>query len=202
MENRKVCNVCKQHKLHIEFCKNKASKDGLNYKCNNCNKLARIKYLVNNKDKELKRHKLYKLNNKEKIKKNDKLYRLNNKHKEYGRQKIWRKNNPQKVKDKGKRARMKTDKSKFKNLSLLYKFGISLHEFELMVKKQSNLCAICNSQETLFDKRANKIRSLVVDHDHRSGKIRGLLCGACNKGLGLFKDNSEIIKKASEYLKL
>ncbi|MCZ2397864.1 MAG: endonuclease VII domain-containing protein [Chitinophagales bacterium] len=43
---------------------------------------------------------------------------------------------------------------------------------------------------------------MTVDHDHKTGNLQGLLCNGCNKGLGLFKDNPEILNKAKEYLEL
>lgn len=67
-----------------------------------------------------------------------------------------------------------------------------------MIALQGNKCAICGSEET--DKRRGKLRALAVDHDHETGKVRGLLCGACNKGIGLLKDDAEILRKAAAYL--
>jgi hypothetical protein len=58
-----------------------------------------------------------------------------------------------------------------------------------MKKSQENKCWICESKT-----------SLVVDHDHSTGKVRGLLCSLCNTSLGGFKDNIESLKKAIEYL--
>ena len=52
-----------------------------------------------------------------------------------------------------------------------------------------NLCCICGEKQ-----------ELVIDHDHRTGKVRGLLCGSCNKGLGFFKDNKKYLNSAIKYL--
>lgn len=73
------------------------------------------------------------------------------------------------------------------------KYGISLTEYEQMFYDQSGRCKICKTQSSGFPR-------LNVDHHHQSGKIRGLLCSACNQGLGHFKDSPEIIDKAREYL--
>lgn len=51
-------------------------------------------------------------------------------------------------------------------------------------------------------KRGQGLDVVAVDHSHKTGKFRGLLCNACNKGLGFFKDSSELLDKASAYLKL
>lgn len=63
-----------------------------------------------------------------------------------------------------------------------------------MVLAQGGLCAICG--ELPSGKRA----LLFIDHDHKTGKVRGLLCGACNAGLGYFKDTTSRMTKAIEYL--
>lgn len=68
-------------------------------------------------------------------------------------------------------------------------YGLNVEDYQKLVTKQSGLCAICQ----LYTK-------LVVDHDHSTGAIRGLLCGKCNKGIGLFKDNSSYLKNAAKYL--
>lgn len=53
---------------------------------------------------------------------------------------------------------------------------------------------VCNNPQT--GKRIN----LAIDHDHMTGKVRALLCGDCNAGLGLFRDNVELLNLAKEYL--
>jgi hypothetical protein len=62
-----------------------------------------------------------------------------------------------------------------------------------MVEDQNNLCKICK-------RPPNKIKKLCVDHCHISGKVRGLLCDKCNKGLGSFEDSLLSIKNALAYL--
>lgn len=73
-------------------------------------------------------------------------------------------------------------------------YGISLEEFNAKLAEQNHSCKICGAhQQTLK-------RSLCVDHCHKTGTIRGLLCDLCNRSLGLLKDNKEILKKAVAYL--
>lgn len=62
---------------------------------------------------------------------------------------------------------------------------------------QDGLCAICKAPETPEPKG-----NLHVDHDHTSGRVRGLLCFPCNAGLGSFKDDIERLEAAIEYLKM
>jgi hypothetical protein len=72
-----------------------------------------------------------------------------------------------------------------------------LLKFGELKDKQQGLCAICF--KGVSGMSSSKVR-LSVDHDHKTGKIRGLLCGACNVGLGHFKDDVSVLKKAIEYL--
>lgn len=118
------------------------------------------------------------------------------------KQNEWRKNNPEKRKAQKQRQIEKNGTWYSKN-KLLYKYrsieknyGISKEEYLEMLSKQNNKCLICDTHESKFK------RGLAVDHDHITGKIRGLLCHYCNGGLGHFKDNIENMIKAIEYLKV
>src|SRR5574337_715416 len=71
------------------------------------------------------------------------------------------------------------------------KFNLSVSDFDRMFTEQDGRCAICN-------KTSHKI--LCVDHDHTTGSVRDLLCDNCNKGLGNFFDNPEIMLSALSYL--
>lgn len=86
-----------------------------------------------------------------------------------------------------------------RNRQLLKNYGISLEKFNEMYLKQGGLCAVCNTPETAV--RDGKIMNLAVDHDHRTKKVRGLLCGACNTSLGLLRENETIISNLIKYLK-
>lgn len=82
-----------------------------------------------------------------------------------------------------------------------HNYGITPEEYDAKIEKQNNLCALCDKPETHVDRRANKVRALSVDHDHLTDEVRDLLCGNCNRGLGLFFDSPELLSKAIEYLK-
>lgn len=75
----------------------------------------------------------------------------------------------------------------------LAKYGITEHEYNMLLFFQNGVCAICGQ----LDKSG---RQLAIDHDHISGKNRALLCGSCNNGLGRFKDNVEALRNAANYL--
>lgn len=88
-----------------------------------------------------------------------------------------------------------TEAERRKRYSLKYTWGITPQEFEEKLKSQDYKCAICKSNET------RGIGSWHVDHDHKTGKIRELLCYNCNVGMGLFKDDIDILKKVIVYLR-
>lgn len=74
-------------------------------------------------------------------------------------------------------------------------FGITIDEYEERLKKQNGVCAICKQPEI---RRRNKLLS--VDHDHDTGFVRGLLCGACNTGIGQLHDSPKLLREAIAYL--
>ncbi len=75
------------------------------------------------------------------------------------------------------------------------KFGLAGKEYQLILDIQGRVCAICGASVSDNGKR------LAIDHDHKTGRIRGLLCNGCNVGLGMFRDNPKILRKAIRYLK-
>jgi hypothetical protein len=77
-------------------------------------------------------------------------------------------------------------------------FDITLADYGRMLVEQEGKCGICGGEET--STRNGKVKALGVDHDHTTGKIRGLLCVACNTGIGKFKDNRDLLLAAVKYL--
>ena len=120
-------------------------------------------------------------------------WRANNKDKWNSYNKVWKKNNPDKIKD--YKSRMyNIDNGKSAINKMKYTHGIGIEEYNVMHKGQEGRCAICGSR------KASKFGRLYIDHCHGTGKIRGLLCRNCNAGLGMFKDDPEIIMEAATYL--
>ena len=97
--------------------------------------------------------------------------------------KIWRQENP------------KLYKKVRKNYNLKRDYGITIDDYFLILQNQNYCCKICKKHESEF-----KI-AFAVDHSHKTGKVRGLLCMDCNIGLGLFKDDIMILDSAKLYLK-
>ena len=79
---------------------------------------------------------------------------------------------------------------------LRQKYGLSLQEYEQLVEQQDGRCAICGCDQPAGRGRWH------VDHDHTTGKVRGLLCHNCNVGLGNFKDDPRRLEAAVKYLTL
>lgn len=85
---------------------------------------------------------------------------------------------------------------------LVRKYGISLAEYNHMFEEREGLCDLCGNSETARTGRyvQEAPNWLAVDHDHETGKVRGLLCRDCNVALGLLKDDSYLLRKAADYL--
>lgn len=75
------------------------------------------------------------------------------------------------------------------------KYNITEDQYNNMLQEQSNRCLICNSESNAESKK------FAVDHCHKTGKVRGLLCSECNSGIGFLKENPDIMLSAIEYLK-
>ena len=80
--------------------------------------------------------------------------------------------------------------------TLKHIYGITVEEYEEIAAHQNHVCWICREEEK------TKRRRLHVDHDHKTGEIRGLLCVKCNSGLGGFRDSPELLERAIEYLRV
>ena len=78
--------------------------------------------------------------------------------------------------------------------------GITHDEFCEMWNLQAGRCAICAVRMVLASMSEGRAQTACVDHDHTTGAIRGLLCSACNRGLGLLRDSSVLLSSALRYL--
>ena len=87
-----------------------------------------------------------------------------------------------------------------KRYRIKHTYGITLEEFDALVEAQGNRCKICGEHETRWNNKSKRVQDLSIDHDHATGIIRGLLCNACNVGLGQFQDDPELLQKALDYL--
>lgn len=177
---RKLCSKCGVNKTYSEFGKSKLTKIGLYSSCKLCRKKDKIKFNQENPNYD----------------------------KEYARK--WREANKQKLKDyyisnrertrKWARERWRNNpnvRRTAKNCAIKKTYGISLEDYDKLLEKQAGVCVICGQ----LPKSNRKSNKLAIDHSHRTGKVRGLLCHRCNNGLGCYDDSIELLQKAVEYLK-
>ncbi len=107
-----------------------------------------------------------------------------------------------------KEARLKyreNNKERFKEVSKhknwLCKYNITPEFYKELLEKQRNICAICETNNPCGEgNNSNHLKNFAVDHCHITGKIRGLLCNKCNRGLGFFNDDVNLIKDVIYYL--
>jgi hypothetical protein len=113
-------------------------------------------------------------------------YRLTNGEKVRESSRKWREANPEKVRLRGKLYRAGSLRAN----------GLDINRtgYLELLASQGGTCAICH-------KAPPSHRRLAIDHDHKTGKIRGLLCNGCNLGIGLFHDSVDLLEKSVLYLK-
>lgn len=150
--------------------------------------------------------------NKERAKKYAKKYRTENSYIISLKKKKYQEKNKNKISDYMKKYYLKNKESmlyikreyykrnskKLRDKRIINQYGISQNEYDEMFIKQGGVCEICLKVET--SKQGEVLKSLSIDHDHESGKVRGLLCGRCNAAIGLLKEDIELFEKAKKYL--
>lgn len=172
----KTCSKCKLEKPEgAFFLRGNAGKRQA--ACRECLLAQQKAYREENREKIAAYKKDYCAENQEKIAAYRKNYYAENREEIVANKKIYFAKNREKI------------LAKFK----VYRYGVTPEAFERMFAEQGGVCAICGG---LGGKKG-----LCVDHDHETGKVRGLLCGFCNNGIGHFKDSSAIAQVAANYLK-
>jgi hypothetical protein len=92
------------------------------------------------------------------------------------------------------KAGRKSNPELYQNQELKKHYGITVTQYKQMLADQGGGCKICGSRTGIGK------RKLAVDHDHKTGQVRGVLCNLCNRGLGAFKDDPVLIQAAIAYL--
>jgi hypothetical protein len=104
----------------------------------------------------------------------------------------WSKNNREAALLNGKKSLQKPEvKRKKISYKMKIRYGIDIDQYEVILKSQNGTCLICKTPSN---------KTLQVDHCHKTGKVRGLLCGDCNRGIGLLKDSVNYLNNAIDYL--
>ena len=84
--------------------------------------------------------------------------------------------------------------------TLRYAYGLDVASYSALLEAQGNVCAICRREERRINKRTGKPTRLAVDHCHRTGAVRGLLCSGCNTAIGLLEESAAVLQNAIVYL--
>jgi len=126
---------------------------------------------------------IYYITNKDKVLEQCRQWRIKNRGKIKKRDNTWYINNKKIV----------LEKQYEYNLKRYY--GINIEQYNDLFSKQEGKCSICNKHQTTLKNK------LVVDHDHATGEIRGLLCKKCNVMIGFAEENIEILENTINYLK-
>lgn len=113
--------------------------------------------------------------------------------------KSWSRRNPEKISIQNKLYKTKNGGRNYKNSHLKAMYGITIERYETMLECQGGVCAICGKEEGAKHQNG-KVKNLAVDHCHDTGVIRGLLCHACNTGIGSFRHDQALLTSATKYL--
>ncbi len=174
----RCCTKCGIAQYPKAFHKRPDLPDGLQTVCKSCVNAQRLEYRQNNKERLKTQKRAYYEKNKDRIlAKNDR----------------WRRDNPEQLKASRRKAYGKR-KTSVREWNLQHNYKISLIEFNEMFILQDGRCAICKRHQSELSK------ALHVDHDHKTGDVRGLLCAHCNLALGGFRDDMSRLKQAIVYL--
>ena len=207
-ELSKICSRCNLEQSINNFSK---IKNGikLHSHCKACNKFYYKKYFDANKEKIKQRTKQYRKDNAEAIKIKKREYYDKNilMFKEKGRKRYLKeketllaqrreyyKKNIVKEREIRRLYRLKQTKDTLKSYQIK-KYNLTIEDFKNLLEKQQGKCYICKGSSM-----PNK--NLAIDHCHETGKVRGLLCHMCNRGLGYFKDNVNLLHDAINYLNM
>lgn len=147
-------------------------------------------YYQANKEKAAAVGKAYREKNREAVLERERAYRQSARGRET--QRAWREANSEKVKA-SKRAERQRNKDTRRDYDFRQKYGITLADYDRMFAEQDGLCAICFQPPTGG-------RRMAVDHNHETGKVRGLLCLRCNLAIGNLRDDPMVIASAFSYV--
>jgi hypothetical protein len=191
-EEGRICTCCGEFKLWDGFYRSARSSTGYRAKCISCHPKTtelgkeRRKLVVSDEGRECTICGKFKSWNE---------FPRNSRNKKYGRGNKCNPCNRAVV----KAYRLRNPRWK-KNASLSARYGLTVDEYETMLQKQKHACAICGGKENMIIPSTGRTYSLSVDHNHKTGKVRGLLCTQCNHMLGRAADDPEILRRAAKYL--
>lgn len=180
----KLCNKCKETKTFDQFYKDSGLVDGYKSQCKECQKAVKQAWYSKNRDISIERSKVYRQNHPE--------WALEMSRRNY-RQNSWRQQNPEKA----KQLAIRTARAR-----RFRKYGITQEQYDTILASQNFVCGACHEAPTFSPVRkgASKYDNFVIDHDHVTGEIRGILCTNCNVAIGMLRDSPDKARKIADYL--
>jgi hypothetical protein len=172
----KICTVCKMVKPYDQYGSHKRTLNSLNPQCKDCVNVRSAADYQKSIDVRRKQHKEYYENHKQESRARSEKRNIL-KHDDI---KHWYKENHKKYKQ------LHAAKARFRI------YGLTEDDYRKMLEEQKNKCLICESDFTA--------KGPQIDHCHKTGKVRGILCSLCNTAIGKLKDSVEIITRAAKYV--
>ena len=175
----KRCTACGEEKPGTEFFRRKRSADGLAFKCKRCTRAVNDDWEARNAEKVAEYEYQYRREhyeaNKERVTAQVVAYRA--------------------IPENAERLKNTT-----RDWHLRRTFGITSAEYDEMLRAQDGKCLGCGRSYSRVDSRSGQPFRLVVDHDHVTGKVRGLLCTHCNLALGYAEESPVALRRLADYI--
>lgn len=185
----KLCRACGEKKPFHGFHRRKDSDDGYRNDCKSCHKNRCESYRQAHLEEDKKQKRAYFKKNKERLLQLNKQWALDHPEKMRAYRSNWKRRNPEKV------AAMKPDKATKRTYEVRSKYGLEPSEHKRIFDEHGGKCAICRKPESCFKK------ALHLDHCHKTGMMRGLLCVLCNTKLGRVKEDPKKFPESAHYLR-
>lgn len=188
----RTCSQCHEVKCLDLFAKKRTSPDGRGSYCKACHARRANKYYHQNRAFVRDKIKQYRQEKGDIVRAQEAQGRERHREKRRVRNHIYyKKTRQQQVVY--SRNRYRQQEPTYRNSRLKQMYGLSLDDYNQMFIAQGGVCAVCLNPPVK--------KRLSVDHDHQTGKVRGLLCASCNFGIGRFKDNADYLERAAMYLR-
>jgi hypothetical protein len=194
----KICCRCSISKVEHDFSPSEWKKPS-GIRCRECIRIKNQRSQEKNSESRSAYGKKYYKENRERLRQEQKNRYEANKERYLQTQKVWWDKNKDRInKERSGNKKKYTYDSWSARLRRVY--GITPDDYFEMLDNQSSKCLICNTDDPGPIGRGSLSRVFAVDHCHETGKVRGLLCHKCNMGLGLFRDDPDLLHKAINYL--
>lgn len=177
----KRCSKCGETKPLGEYYSERRAPDGKRAQCKACHRLQVTSYRDSDPARTRKRAKAYYRKNKVALNAYSRSYREDNR---------------ESIKEQ-KKGYFRDNKTAFRERALRQKYGMTLDDYDGMLAEQGGCCAICGADNS----RTKNSEYFAVDHCHKTGKVRALLCHPCNGGIGLLQDDPAVLEAAIAYLR-